>query len=96
MTYTDKKCYNNQHGCQVDGYNCFKIFLFVEVCAVADNIEDNGGDDDVEDYSEELSSKDYFNKDILDALPMPGDGNDISNHVLVQKPFPLILIVAKR
>ena len=47
MTYTDKKCYNNQHGCQVNGYNCFKIFLLVEVCAVADDIEDDGGDDDV-------------------------------------------------
>ena len=95
MTYTDKKCYNNQHGCQVDGYNCFKIFLLVEVCAVADNIEDNGGDDDVKDYSKELTPKDNLNKDILDALPVSGNGDDISDHVLVQKPFSLILIGAK-
>ena len=95
MTYTDKKCYNNQHGCQVNGYNCFKIFLLVEVCTVADDIEDNSGDNDVENHSKELTPKDYLNKDILDALPVSGDSNDISNHVLVQKPLSLILIVAK-
>ena len=95
MTYTDKKCYNNQHGCQVDGYNCFKIFLFVEVCAVADDIEDNSGDNDVEDHSKELTPKDYLNKDVLDALLVSGDSYDISDHVLVQKPFSLILIGAK-
>ena len=65
MTYTDKKCYNNQHGCQVNGYNCFKIFLLVEVCAVADDIED-GGDDDVKDHSKQLPAQDNLDIDILD------------------------------
>ena len=81
MTYSPKR-HNYQHGCQVYYYNCFKIFLLVEVCTVADDIEDDGGDDDVEDYSKELTPKNYLNKDVFDTLILPGDGGDISDHVL--------------
>ena len=47
ITYTDKKCHNNQHCGQVDGYHCLKIVLLVEVCAVADYVQNNGRNDDI-------------------------------------------------
>ena len=66
ITYTDKKCHNNQHCGQVDGYHRLEVFLLVEVCAVADDIEDDGGDDDVKDHSEQLPAQDNLDIDILD------------------------------
>ena len=66
ITYTDKKCHNNQHCGQVDGYHCLKIVLLVEVGAVADDIEDDGGDDDVEHHAEQLPAQDDLDEDILD------------------------------
>ena len=50
-TYTDKECHDNQHCCQIDGNNCLKIFIFIKVSCVTDNVENDGGDDDVEKYS---------------------------------------------
>ena len=66
ITYTDKKCHNNQHCGQVDGYHRLEVFLLVEVCAVADDIEDDGGDDDVKDHSKQLPAQDNLDIDILD------------------------------
>ena len=66
ITYTDKKCHYDQHCGQVDGYHCLKIVLLVEVCAVADDVEDDGGDNDVEDHAEQLPAQDDLDEDILD------------------------------
>ena len=66
ITYTDKKCHNNQHCGQVDGNHRLEVFLLVEVCAVADDIEDDGGDDDVKDHSKQLPAQDNLDIDILD------------------------------
>ena len=66
ITYTDKKCHNNQHCGQVDGYHRLEVFLLVEVCAIADDIEDDGGDDYVKDHSEQLPAQDNLDIDILD------------------------------
>ena len=60
ITYTDKKCHNNQHCGQVDGYHCLKIVLLVEVCAVADYIQNYGGNDDIEDNSKQLTSQHHL------------------------------------
>ena len=67
ITYTDKKCHNNQHCGQVDGYHCLKIVLLVEVCAVADYIQNYGGNDDIEDNSEQLASQHHLHKHILNS-----------------------------
>ena len=46
-TYANKECHDNQHCCQINGNNCLKIFIFVKVGCVTDNVEYDGGDDDV-------------------------------------------------
>ena len=68
MTYTDKEGDHDEHCCQVDGYHGLEVTIFIKVCTVADEVEDNGRDDDVEDDTKEFSPKSDLNVDFLVLL----------------------------
>ena len=68
ITYTDKQCYNDKHCCEVDSYNSLKIFVFVKICAIADDSKYNGRNNYVEDNSKDLPWQNYLYVNILDTI----------------------------
>ena len=56
LTHTHKKCNNDKHCGQVDGYHCLKELILVEIGCVADNVQYYGWYEDVQHSSQQLSS----------------------------------------
>ena len=64
-THADKEGDQYQHGGQVDTNHRLKIGILVEVCTVADNVEDKSGDKHIQHDTKQLPSKSDFHHDSL-------------------------------
>ena len=65
-TYTDKQSYQNQHGCEIDTNYWFIEFILVIVSADTDDVEKEGGNNDIHEDTEELSSTTaYFSSHLV-------------------------------
>ena len=71
MTYTDKQCDDDEHGGQVDGDHRLEVLVLVEVGAVADQVEDDGGHDDVEHYAQQLPAQADGHEHLLEQTCNP-------------------------
>ena len=87
-TYTDKQSDDDEHGGQVDGNHRLEVFVFVEVCAVADQAEDDGGNEDIHEDTEQLSSEDDFHLHFLNLLVILLGHESVDDRVLSQDLLP--------